>query len=87
MNRVNATAGKGDTIIPYGGSLVTSPDVKAAMDAAIADRIDHLVSNDTLGGDPWYGVDKSYVVWYYIGGKLGEVARFAREGERLHFSD
>ena len=83
LNRANN--GKKETIIVFGGSLITSPDVKAKVEAAIASRSDYLVSADTLGGDPWFGVNKSCVVWYYVDGT--EKAGFAREGEKLVFSD
>ena len=85
LNRANNADGKKETIIIFGGSLITSPDVKAKVEAAIASRTDYFVSTETLGGDPWFGVGKSCVVWYYVDGT--EKARFAREGEKLVFSD
>jgi hypothetical protein len=85
LNRANNAAGKKETISICGGSLITSPDVKAKVEAAIASRSDYFVSTETLGGDPWFGVNKSCVVWYYVDGH--EKARFAREGEKLVFSD
>ncbi|TFK64716.1 PLC-like phosphodiesterase [Pluteus cervinus] len=70
-------------VIVYGGALVTDPGVHNNIQNAINNRQTYQVNNDSMGGDPWYGVPKSCAIYYQQDGLIK--GRWAKENQSLHF--
>ncbi|KAI0771441.1 PLC-like phosphodiesterase [Irpex lacteus] len=87
MQGVNASLGRTDTIIVYGGKLITNPSVHQVVRTAIDRGVSLQVTNDSVGGgeDPWSGMTKSCAVYYHHNGLCK--ARFAVENQALHFEE
>ncbi|KZV66212.1 PLC-like phosphodiesterase [Peniophora sp. CONT] len=84
---LNSGYGHTDTIIFYGGKLITHPLVHRVVREAIDNGRGLQVNNGSIGGgeDPWQGVTKSCAVYYHHNGLYK--ARFARENQTLHFEE
>ncbi|KZV59337.1 PLC-like phosphodiesterase [Peniophora sp. CONT] len=86
--RLNAESGRTNTIIFYGGKIVTHPLVHEVMEGMIGSGMRRQVGNWSVGAggeDPWPGMIKSCAVYYHHNGLYK--ARFAEEHQSLHFEE